>query len=69
MSCYLRHIEDILKEAGIKLTKENRKAVDEKIHEIVKVKYKYCPKAWKVVKERILKDRKEFVETLKGSVV
>lgn len=66
MSCYLRHIEDLLKEAGIKLTKENREDIDKKIHQIVNVKYKNCPKTWKAVKEIILKDKKQFVELLKG---
>lgn len=28
MSCYFRHIPELLKEAGLKVTPENKKAVD-----------------------------------------
>ena len=35
MSCFLRHINDILKEAGIVITQENNKRVDQAIHNLV----------------------------------
>ena len=53
MSCYLRHIQDILDEAGIVLTKENRKQIDEAVHQAVGVAYKNCPVTWKTIKEDI----------------
>lgn len=53
MSCYLRHIQDILGEAGIALTKENRQQVDEAVHQAVGVAYKNCPVTWKKLKEDI----------------
>ncbi|OPY32410.1 MAG: hypothetical protein A4E32_00991 [Methanomassiliicoccales archaeon PtaU1.Bin124] len=65
MSCYLRHMDDLLKEAGIELTKENRKAVDEAVHRIVEVEYKHCPDAWKAVKLEMQNDRAGFIEKLR----
>lgn len=50
MSCYFRHIPEILKEAGLKVTPENKKAVDKLIHRLVQVEYKNCPDTWKRVK-------------------
>ena len=71
MSCYMRHLGEILDEAGIVATKENRKAVDQAIHKIVEVQYKNCPEAWKEVKKRIQADpkaKKEFIAALKKAV-
>jgi hypothetical protein len=68
MSCYFRHMKDILDETGIEITKENKKEIDRIIHELVEVDYKNCPHAWKAVKERINeseKTRKEFINKLK----
>ncbi len=50
MSCYLRHMQSMLEEAGITITQENKKVVDQIIHQIVDVDYKNCPEAWKAVK-------------------
>ena len=47
MSCYLRHLKSVLDKAGIAVTKENRKAIDRAIHEMVGVLYKDCPATWK----------------------
>jgi hypothetical protein len=43
MSCYFRHIKDILAEAGVTVTKENKQQIDQVIHNLVKVRYKNCP--------------------------
>ena len=58
-SCYFRHIGDILEEAGITVTKANKKQVDEAIHRAVGVGYKECPAAWKRVKEHIRGDEEK----------
>ncbi len=42
MSCYFRHIKDILNEAGIKVTPGNKKQIDQAVHNIVEVTYKDC---------------------------
>ncbi|MHC4713361.1 MAG: hypothetical protein ACYTAN_08855 [Planctomycetota bacterium] len=50
MSCYFRHMKDVFAEAGVEVTKENKKAIDAAIHNAVGVDYKNCPAAWKGVK-------------------
>ena len=68
MSCYFRHMKDILDEAGIEVTKENKKDIDRLIHGLVDVEYKNCSPTWKAVKEQITSDEKlrsRFVKKLK----
>ena len=68
MSCYLRHIQDILDEAGITVTPSNRKVVDEAVHRAVGVVYKDCPATWKKIKTEVRDDparRLELVQQLK----
>ena len=72
MSCYFRHMKDILEEIGINITPENKKEVDRIIHKIVEVEYKNCPPTWKAVKEEIKNDsekRARFVARLKQEFV
>jgi len=54
MSCYLRHLKEILGQAGLIVTQENKKAIDQALHELAAVPYKACPAAWKAIKERYL---------------
>lgn len=68
MSCYFRHMKDVLEVAGIEVTKENKKDVDRIIHGLVEVEYKDCSPAWKAVKEQIRSDdkaRERFIQRLK----
>lgn len=68
MSCYFRHMKDVLDEAGVEVTKENKKDVDKIIHGLVDVAYKNCSPSWKAVKENIKGDdkaRSKFIKMLK----
>ena len=68
MSCYFRYMKDVLEEAGIKITKENKKDVDRIIHGLVDEEYKNCSPTWKAVKAHIKADdaaRRQFIEKLK----
>jgi len=68
MTCYFRHLQDILKRAGIIVTSENKRQIDKAIHKIVSVEYKNCPATWREVKKRITKDEetlKTFITQLK----
>ena len=47
MSCYFRHLKDILSEAGVEITPSNKQQIDAIIHDIVGVPYKDCPAIWK----------------------
>jgi hypothetical protein len=58
VSCYLRHIKDVLDEAGIVVTPANRKQIDQAIHRAVGVGYKNCPATWKKIKEDLKDERK-----------
>ena len=53
MSCYLRHVKDILDEADIVITPANRHQVDQAIHQAVGVAYRSCPATWKKIKEDV----------------
>ena len=71
MSCYFRHLKDILDEAGIEVTLSNKKQIDQAIHKIVAITYKDCPTAWQKLKREIIGDeqkRRDFVEKLKKAV-
>jgi hypothetical protein len=64
MSCYLRHLNEILREAGIDPEKMDRKEVDQALHRVVSVEYKHCPDTWKAVKAMIDRDREGFIRRL-----
>jgi ribosomal protein L17 len=65
MTCYFRHLQQIFKKAGIEVTNENKQEIDKIIHDIVTVRYKNCPSAWKEVKKRIAENEESFVSELK----
>jgi hypothetical protein len=44
-------MEDIFSEAGIQVTKENKRELDRVLHELVDVKYKSCSPTWSRIKE------------------
>lgn len=64
MSCYLSHLKDILAEANIEVTPENRKQIDQTFHKIVGVGYKECPATWKKLKQEWLTDEKRKTELI-----
>jgi len=51
MSCYFRHMSEIFEEAGIEVTKENKKELDRLLHRLAGEEYKNCSPAWKRIKE------------------
>jgi len=59
MSCYFRHIKDILDGAGIEVTPTNKKQIDHAIHQVVGVTYKDCPATWKRLKQQIISDERK----------
>lgn len=67
MSCYLKHMEEIIFEAGIELTKENRKAVDHAIRRAIGKPDSNCPEVWKEIKLRVADDkRQEIIDELRS---
>jgi len=67
MSCYFRHLTEVFREAGVKVTPANKREVDQAVHRIVEVAYKDCPPTWKAVKARLQdpKARKTFINALR----
>ena len=71
MSCYFRHIKDILDEAGITVTPANKKQVDQAFHQIVEVVYKDCPATWKALKQVLQSDdqkRRDLIQKLREAI-
>jgi len=68
VTCYFRHLTEVFKKAGIEVTSQNRRDVDEVIHSIVGVEYKNCPAAWREVKKRLAEDEGAFVSRLRKDV-
>lgn len=68
MTCYFRHMKNIFIEIGVEPTKENKKAIDRKIHELLGVEYKNCSTTWKQVKERLAENREDFIAELTATL-
>ena len=71
ISCYLRHIKSILEETGIKVNPENRKQIDQAIHQAAGVDYKDCPATWKRLKQEIMTNeqkRQDFIVKLEDTI-
>jgi len=68
LTCYFRHLNEVFRKAGIKVTKENRQEIDKVIHNIVGVEYKNCPATWREVKKRLAEDEKAFASALKKAL-
>ena len=71
MSCYFRHLKDILDEAGIEVTSSNKKEVDQAFHQIVAVTYKDCPATWKKLKQELAGDaqkRRDLIQKLQSAI-
>jgi len=71
MSCYFRHLKDILSEAGIEVTPSNKKQIDRTVHGIVGVTYKDCPATWGKLKQEILgseQKRRDFIKKLQNAI-
>jgi hypothetical protein len=71
VSCYFRHMKDVLDEAGIVVTPTNRRQVDQAVHQAVGVAYKDCPTTWRKVRQDITGDenkRRALIEQIKAAV-
>jgi hypothetical protein len=58
-------MKDVLEEAGVEVTKENKKEIDRIIHSLVAVEYKNCSPTWKAVKEEIKADERAKARFIK----
>jgi len=67
MTCYFRHLGELFKKAGIDVTPQNKKQLDNVIHQLVKTTYKDCPATWREVKKRVAADEDAFALQLKAA--
>jgi hypothetical protein len=61
-------MKEVLDEAGVEVTKENKKDIDRAIHKIAGIEYKDCSTTWRTLKSEFLGDDKKraaFVKKLK----
>lgn len=65
VTCYFRHLSPVFEKAGITVTPENKKHLDQVVHAVVGTKYKDCPATWRQVKKYITEDERGFVSKLK----
>ncbi|MBT3362208.1 MAG: hypothetical protein HN929_02440 [Chloroflexi bacterium] len=56
MSCYFRHMKDVLSEAGIEVTPQNKKQIDQAFHRMANVDYENCSPTWKKLKADFISD-------------
>lgn len=71
MSCYFRHMKIILDKAGIEVTLNTKKDIDQAFHRIVGISYKDCPSTWKRLKQELAGDeqrQRELVQKLKDAL-
>lgn len=56
-------------EAGIEVTRHNKKDIDRAFHDITGIEYKDCSATWKQLKQELAGDgqkRREIIQRLKG---
>ena len=70
MTCYFKNsrMQDLFEEIEIEVTKENRKAIDEILHEMLSVEYPNCAATWKLVRRRLKEDGAGFKSRLKQAL-
>jgi len=70
MSCYFRHMKNILEEAGIEVTPGNRKRIDQAFRQIAGVPREHCPAVWKILKQRLVTEemRRELARELREAM-
>ena len=67
MSCYLRHLDDVVTLAGVKIGPDNRMEVDRTVKELLGLED--CPDVWKEVKKRLAADEQGFIDDLHDAFV
>ena len=68
LTCYFRHLRDFFEKAGVKVTDENKRQIDQIIHGIMRVEYKNCSATWKEVKKRMAEDEETIISQLRKAL-
>ena len=67
MTCYFRHLKTQFQKAGITVTAENKKQIDNTIRTIIGKQATTCPTTWKEVKKRLEQSEDAFITELKNA--
>lgn len=67
MTCYFRYIRDLFADIGVKVSNENKKEIDKKIHELLGIEYKNCSSTWREFKRRRETDN-TFINSLRDAL-
>lgn len=58
-------MQELFDGLGIEVTKENRKIIDEKLHEWLSVEYPNCAATWKLIRKKLKEDGPGFKARLR----
>ena len=64
-------MKNVLDEAGIEVTPQNKKEIDRALHQIVGTTYKDCPATWKSLKQELTGDeqkRRDLIQKLQRAI-
>ena len=65
-------MKNVLDEAGIEVTPQNKKEIDRALHQIVGITYKDCPTTWKSLKQELAGDelrRRDLIQKLQNALI
>ena len=61
-------MRELFEEIGVEVTKENRKEIDEILHEMLSVEYPNCAATWKLIRNRLKEDGDGFKSRLQEAL-
>jgi hypothetical protein len=61
-------MQDLFEEIGVEVTKENKKLIDEILHEMLSVEYPNCAATWKLIRRRLKEDSTGFKSRLQEAL-
>jgi len=69
MTCYVKHISEIMRRAGAENTYENKKILDSVVREVLGMQRADCPEVWKAVKATMFGGSPEKKKAFEEKVV
>jgi hypothetical protein len=59
---------ELFEEIGVEVIKENKKAIDKVLHEMLSVEYRNCAATWKLIRRRLKEDGDGFKSRLQQAL-
>jgi hypothetical protein len=66
MTCYFRHLNGVFTQAGIEVTRENKKELDRILRQLAGAQGN-CSVVWQQIKKRLAQDEAGFTAELKAA--